>query len=180
MTLEERIHLIRNNYPDPMTQAQFGEAVGLSKSSTHKLLHDGIIPYEEYQEQLVHYHMIRMKDVLQYLVKKYQHHSQEYIESGKHCIQMMLWDVPDILSTNDIMHITGLCQNAIQKWYASGKLPYYTYRRIIIVRKSDLIDFLASPIYQDSTHKNIHAEAITKAVEWYQCASAFELTGGDD
>ena len=180
MTLEERINYVRDNFPDPMTQAQFGEAVGLSKSSTHKLLRDGMIPYEDYQYGLVHYHMIEMKDVLQYLMQKYSHHSHNYVESGRHCISMMLWDVPDILTTNDIMYITGLCRNSIQKWYESCKLPYYTYRRIIVVRKSDLIDFLASPSYQDSTHKNIRTEAITKTVEWYQCASSFGFTGGDD
>lgn len=167
MTLEERIAYISDNYPDTMTQLQFGEAVGLGKSSTYKLLRDGIIPYEDKCERLKHYHMIRKEEAIRYLKVKYAHASEAYREAGRRCIAIMLRDEPEILSMKDVVRITGLWKNAVQKWIRTGKLRGSPYRHRTIIRKVDLIEFMASPAYQDSSHRNIRAEAVRLAVEWY-------------
>ncbi len=175
MTLEEMISNVSKNYPDPMTQAEFGAAVGLGYSSTAKLLKTGVLPFEEVCEQLVHYHMIRKSDVIRYLEDRFAHASQTYIEAGKRCVAMMLWDEPEILSMKDIMRVTGVRKDSAQKWLRSGKLRSFEYFNRTIVRKIDLIEFMASPAYQDSSHKNIRAQAVTLAVEWYAKASAKKI-----
>lgn len=167
MTLEERIAFVSNHYPDTMTQLQFGEAVGLGKSSTYKLLRDGVISYEDKCEGLKHYHMIKKEEAIRYLKVKYAHASEAYREAGRRCIAVMLWDEPEILSMKDVVRITGLWKNAVQKWIRTGKLRGSPYKRKTIIRKVDLIEFMASPEYQDSSHRNIRAEAVTLAVEWY-------------
>ena len=178
MTLEERIDIVRRNYPDPMSQQQFGEAVGLRKSSTYKLVRDGVIPYENVSDGLKHYHMIRKEDVIRFLEKKYAHAAVAYISAGRRCVAMMLHDEPEILTMKDVMRITGLWKSAAQKWLTSGKLRGFYYIHSMIIRKEDLIRFMASPEYQDSSHKNIRAQAVTMAVEWYSRVSE-QMKGGN-
>ena len=178
MTLEERIAKVQDNYPDPMTQQQFGEAVGLGKSSTYKLVRDGVIPYEDVYDRLTHYHMIRRKDAIRFLEKKYAHAAEAHISAGRRCIALMLHDEPEILTMKDVMRITGLWKSAAQKWLTSGKLRGFYYIHSMIIRKEDLIRFMASPEYQDSSHKNIRARAVTMAVEWYSKVSE-QMKGGN-
>ena len=181
MTLEERIAVVREYYPDPMTQLQFGEAVGLGKSTIGKLVRAGLVPYENFYECGKHYHMFSRADVIRFLKERYVHAAEDYVNAGKRCIALMLWNEPEILTVQDLMRITGLRKSAVQKWLYGGKLKGYRYVNGIITRKSDLINFLASPEYQDSSHKNIRAEAISLSVEWYQKATAkYSEKGGDD
>lgn len=179
MTLEERIKNIRDNYPDSMTQLQFGEAVGLSKSSTCKIVREGRIPYEHVCDRLIHYHIFKKEDVISFLKETYPHTSESHIKAGKHCIAMILKDEPDVLTMKDVMRITGLWKSAVQKWVLTGKMRGFDYYNSKIVLKNDLIDFMASPAYQDSSHRNIRAEAVAMAVEWYRNVSN-SVKGGMD
>ena len=179
MTLEERIQNVLDNYPDPMTQAQFAQAIGTGKSTAYKLIRDGIVPYEDVQNRLIHFHMIHQDDVITYLKSRYAHESEAYVDAGKRCISILLWDEPDILTMKDVLRISGLWKSAAQKWISSGKLQAYPYMHGTIIRKCDLISFMASPMYQDSSHKNIRAQAITMSVEWYKQISDRYKEGGD-
>ncbi len=179
MTLEERIQNVLDNYPDPMTQAQFADAIGIGKSSAYKLIRDGILPYKDVQEGLLHFHMIHKDDVISYLRNKYAHASEAYVDAGKRCISILLWDEPEILTMKDVIRISGLWKSATQKWIHSGKLQAYHYMHSTIVRKCDLISFMASSSYQDSSHRNIRAQAITMSVEWYKRISDKYTKGGE-
>lgn len=178
MTLEERIAFIRNNFPDPMNQSQFGQAIGVCKSTAYHLLRDGVVPYYVYQEKSNHYHMIQKNDVIEYLLNNHSHESSAYQNAGKKCISILLSDEPEILFVTDIMRITGLYKSSVQKWFNSGKLTCHKYFQKTIVKKDDLIDFMASSAYQDSSHKNIRSQAISMAVEWYQNVSNPSIWGG--
>ena len=180
MTLEERIRDVREKYPDPMTQAQLGDAIGVGKSTAYKLVRDGIVPYEDLYEWPCHYHMIRHRDVIRYLEKKYAHASQDYIDAGRRCIAMLLWDEPEILTMKDIRRITGIVASATQKWVYSGKLKGFYYMHSIVVKKSDLINFMASPAYQDSNKRNIRTEAVVMAVSWYKSVTEKAAKGGSE
>ena len=171
MTLEERIRRVEERYPKYMTQRQLGEALDLSPSSTYKLLRDGQIPYRKVCIGRRHYHMIHKEDVICYLLNKYVHASDEYRKAGQRCIEMMLWDEPEILTMKDLIRITGLWKNAVQKWIYRGKMPGFYHVHQTKTRKKDLIDFMSSPAYQDSSHANIRARAVTMAVEWYRDVS---------
>ncbi len=178
MTLEERINYVLENYPDPMTQAQLANAIGLGESSTYKLIRDGIIPYYNEIVWPCHYHMIRRKDVIEYLKVRYAHASEGYIEAGRHCIALMLWDAPEILTITDVSRIAGVSKNAAQKWINAKKIRGFYYLHTVIVRKKDLIEFMSTPSYQDSSHKNLYAEAITMFVEWYYKVTEAFRKGG--
>ena len=178
MTLEERISHVRDDFPDPMTQTQLCEALGLGRSSVYRLIRRGVIPYEDRRDQLSHYHMIQQKDVIRYLKRRYAHASERYMEAGKRCIAILLRDEPEILAMKDVIRITGIWKSAVQKWIRAGKLRGFAYIHSTIVRKSDLIGFMASPSYQDSSHRNIRTEAVILAVEWYLRVSECYEKGG--
>ena len=167
MTPEERIEYVREYYPDYLTQKEFAEAACIGITTAYRLNRDGIVPYEEIRSGFRHHYRIRKEDVLSYLRKKYAHSTRYHqLASASYLIEL-LKDEPEIMSMKDVMRITGVSKSGANKWASVGKLPAFYYMHSLRIKKCDLIIFMASPDYQDSSHRNKTAERITKAAVAY-------------
>ena len=164
MTLEERIARVQDHYPDPMTQQEFADAVGIGISSAYRLNRKGTVPFEEVREGFCHHYSIRKSDVLSYLQARYAHESVGFREESLCYIREYLESEPEILTVKDVMRIAGVCKSAVNKWITYGKLPGFYYMHGLRVRKDDLIIFMSSPVFLDSSHRNGQAEIIAQNV----------------
>ena len=59
-----------------------------------------------------------------------------------------------LITSKDIMKITGYGKEIIRRWINSGKILGVVVRRKFCVAKEDLLDFLASPYYFNIIRKS--------------------------
>ena len=61
--------------------------------------------------------------------------------------QNMLSDYPDVVKVTDIIKLTGFSKSAITNWGRNRHLDAIHYKRMFIVPKGYLLDFLTSDYY---------------------------------
>ncbi|MBQ4416840.1 MAG: helix-turn-helix domain-containing protein, partial [Butyrivibrio sp.] len=65
----------------------------------------------------------------------------------------------DVLKLKDVVRISGIGKNSVDRWVKSGRLKAFKCRNVYQVTKEDLIDYLASSYYRFA-HR--------KSTEWYR------------
>lgn len=144
MTLEELIRDVEDNYPDIMMQKEFAKAIRMSPAMAYKLNHRGDVPYKEVQEGQKRYYQIKKEDVISWLRKRYGHYSGQHILMEKELLKRRLDAEAPLISVSDIARITGIGKYTVAKWVEQGKLKCFYYKQKHMIRRIDLMDFLAS------------------------------------
>lgn len=167
MTIEERFADVLSVYPDIISTTQVQEICGICRTKAYFLKRDGLIPYEKKRDWLTHYHEMRLMDVLAFLYKK------ELVEDAvRACIRQLyateIKKYPDVLTTDNVMEITGYGKTSVNNWILHKKLKALKRGKKSFVPRVYLEQFLSSVNYssiqvKSTKHKGIisTAEALT-------------------
>ena len=159
MTIEERFADIISAYPDIVSTEQLQEIFGICKTNIYFLKRDGFLPYEKKCDRLVHYHEVRLMDALTFLFEK------EIAEESFHAHIKRLYNeelerYPDVLTTENVMVITGYGKTSVNNWILYERLKALKRGRKSFVPRIYLEDFLPSADYngiqvKSEKHKKI-------------------------
>ena len=148
-----------------LTKAEFCDFCGISKSTGYQLMKNRKVEFVRCCEGLLHYYKIPIEEAYRYLREKelknklpgdYKKRIKEYYEDK-------LEPYHDLITSNDIMEITGYSGEAVRNWINSGKLLGVVIRKRFCVAKEDLLDFLISPYYFNIIRKSkTHIEDFEK------------------
>ncbi len=148
-----------------LTKAEFCDFCGISKSTGYKLMKNRKVEFVKCREGLLHFYKIPIEEAYRYLQEKELKNKLpgEYQKRIKKYYEDKLESSADLITSNDIMEITGYSGEAIRTWINSGKILGVIVRRRFCVAKEDLLDFLISPYYFSIIRKSkTHIEDFEK------------------
>ncbi|MBQ6903154.1 MAG: helix-turn-helix domain-containing protein [Lachnospiraceae bacterium] len=156
---EQYFSQIRERYPAYVTQAEFAKIAGICKKTAYKLNRTGKVPYREVRIGFRHHYEIRTEDVISYLASHMPEVDCKVTDIWRQALHDYLAPEADVLKLKDVVRISGIGKNNVDRWVKSGRLKAFKCRNVYQVTKEDLIDYLASPYYRFA-HR--------KSTEWYR------------
>ena len=148
-----------------LTKEEFCEFCGISKSTGYQLMKNRKVEFEKCCEGLLHYYKIPIEEAYRYLQEKELKNKlpDDYQKRIKKYYKDKLKTYEDLITTKDIIEITGYGKEAVRNWINSEKLLGFIVRRKFCVAKEDLLDFLTSPYYFSIIRKSkTHIEDFKK------------------
>ena len=132
-----------------LTKAEFCDFCGISESTGYKLIKNQKVKFIKCREGLLHYYKIPIEEAYRYLREKEAKNELpgECQKRIKKYYEDKLKPYDDLITSNDIMEITGYSGEAVRNWINGGKLLGVVIRKRFCVAKEDLLDFLISPYY---------------------------------
>ncbi len=162
--------------PDVMTKDQFYRICHISKATARYLLQSGTVPCH-YTGKKTRCYTIRKEDVQEYLRKR-SNHPEDYTATAgwygtkrSKSIGMpkqlsaetlgklhsyytaLLVNYPDVLSTNEIVELTGYSRITVNKWCNENCVPHFFRKRTNYIPKTLLIDFFCSERFRNISKK---------------------------
>ena len=148
-----------------LTKAEFCDLCGISESTGYKLMKNRKVEFVKCREGLLHFYKIPIEEAYRYLREKELKNKlpSDYKKRIKEYYEDKLEPYHDLITSNDIMEITGYSGEAVRNWINSGKLLGVVVRKRFCVAKEDLLDFLISPYYFNIIRKSkTHIEDFEK------------------
>ena len=156
---EQYLKDIRERYPAYVTQAEFARIAGICKKTAYKLNRSGFVPYREVRTGFRHHYEIRTEDVIGYLASHMPEVNSEVTDIWRQALYSYLASETDVLKLKDVVRISGIGKNSVDRWVKSGRLKAFKCRNVYRVTKEDLIEYLSSPYYRFARRKS---------TEWYR------------
>ena len=147
------------------TKAEFCDFCGISKSTGYQLMKKRKVEFIKCCDGLLHYYKIPIEEAYRYLREKELKNKlpSECQKRIKKYYEDKLEPYEDLVTSNDIMEITGYRREPIRKWINTGKMLGIIVRGRFCVAKEDLLDFLISPYYFSIIRKSkTHIEDFKK------------------
>lgn len=139
-----------------LTKAEFCDFCGISKSTGYKLMKNRKVEFVKCREGLLHFYKIPIEEAYRYNREKQlkKELPDDYQKRIKKYYEDKLKPYDDLITSKDIMEITGYSGEAVRNWINSGKLLGVVIRKRFCVAKEDLLDFLISPYYFNIIRKS--------------------------
>lgn len=170
MNVSKRYKNIVTQYPDFVTKKELCEICGIAPKTATELERSGKIPFVQEVDGLLHYHRIKLTDVIAYLSEKecWQEPDSPIIVAMRHFYEQEFSSARENLHITDIHSLTGYSRTCVTGWLNRGKLKGFRRRNRFFIPKSCLIDFVVSPYYRSCTRKtSIHIEAMKRFEAFY-------------
>ena len=148
-----------------LTKAEFCDFCEISESTGYKLLKNRKVEFVKCREGLVHFYKIPIEEAYRYLKEKELKNKLpgDYQKRIKKYYKEKLKPYDDLISSKDIIEITGYGKEAIRNWIKSEKILGVVCRGKFRIAKDDLLDFLISPYYFGIVRKSkTHIEDFEK------------------
>lgn len=161
--------------PDVINKDQFYRICHISKSTALHLLQSGKVPCE-YSGNKTRCYKIKKEDVKEYLKSKAVfpeiyaapkgwYGNQYIIALSKELPEEtllrlhqyyteLLADYQDILTTSDIVKLTGYAKTTVNGWCGKKQVKYFSKSNIYYMPKVFLVDFFCSPTFRSITRKS--------------------------
>lgn len=160
--------------PDVINKDQFYRICHISKSTARYLLQSGAVPCH-YTGKKTRCYTIRKEDVQEYLRQRSNHPedytatagwygakksagmpknlSEETLQKLHSYYTALLVNSPDVLSTNQIVALTGYRRETVNKWCLENCVPHFFRKRTNYIPKTLLIDFFCSKRFRTISKK---------------------------
>ena len=148
-----------------LTKAEFCDFCGISKSTGYKLMKNRKVEYVKCREGLLHFYKIPIEEAYRYVQEKELKNKlpRDYQERIKKYYSDKLKRYNDLITSKDIVEITGYTRETIRNWIKKEKILGVICRRKFCVAKEDLLNFLISPYYFSIIRKSkTHIEDFEK------------------
>ena len=152
-------------YPDFVTKKEFCEICGIAPTTATALERSGKIPYEQEVDGLLHFHRIKLTDVIAYLSEKecWQAPDSHYVLTMRDFYEREFMDCPEVLRIHDVRRLTGYSKTCVTGWINRGRLKGVHHLNSFKITKANLIDLVVSPYYRSITRKSsTHIAAMKK------------------
>ena len=173
-----------NEVPDVITKDQFYRICHISKSTALYLLKSGAVPCE-YSGKKTRCYKIKKDDVKKYLESKGKfpeyyatpkgwHRGYRKIslprEMSENTLKQLheyyadlLSDYKDVISSQEIVKLTGYAKTTINNWCSKGRLKHFIKHNTYYIPKVFLIEFFCSPYFRSIIRKTSwHIQAINE------------------
>jgi len=136
-------------YPQTVSQKQAAEICKVAVKTIRKWEKSGNLPFIPAVNKLVHYHKIRLDDLLSCLyIKECRHDSESlYMKKLKQFYVHKYKDYPEALFVKDIVVMTGYAKTTVVNWMNNERLKGYNKGKIYRTPKKYLIDFVCGSYY---------------------------------
>ena len=158
---------IRKRYPVYVTQKQFASLAGICLKTVHKMTKNGFIPYREVRSGFHHHYEIPTEALIRYLESRLPETDQGMTLLWKDGLYHYLEHEADVLRLRDVVRISGIGKNSVDRWIKAGRLKVFMCRHVYRVTKEDLILYLSSSYYRGAHRKPKEWHQIRAYVEAY-------------
>jgi len=143
-------------YPHTVSQQQAAEICQVDVQTIRKWEKSGELPFIPMIDGLIHYHEIKLNDVLTCLYIKECLHDPEsfYMKKLRQFYIQKYKDYSDLLLIRDIVIITGFGKTTVVNWMNNGHLKGYNKRKVFKIPKKYLIDFVCGSYYRKIIRKS--------------------------
>lgn len=164
-----------DSVPSVISKEQFYQICHISKATARKLLQSGAV-HCNYNGRKTHCYEIRKRDVLRYLHQQGFYPDaedagswksgrrpnsvglprflpEETAEKLRRYYEALLIRLPDVVTTHDIVSLTGYAKSTVNSWCSSGLLPHLYQKRTNYVPKVFLISFFCSDFFRNISRK---------------------------
>jgi len=147
---------ILKKYPETISQQQAAEICQVKVRTIRKWEKSGDLPFIPKIDGLLHYHQIKLYDLLTCLYEKECLHDPEsfYMKQLKRFYIHKYKNHSDMLLIKEVAVITGFGKTAIVRWMNSGILKGYNKGRVYRIPKIYLIDFVCGSYYRKIIRKS--------------------------
>jgi len=147
---------IFQKYPQSISQQQAAEICQVSVQTIREWEKSGDLPFVPMIDRLLHYHQIRLYDLLTCLYIKECLHDPEsfYMKQLRRFYTHKYKNHSDMLLIKDVAVITGFGKTTIVNWMNNGRLKGYNKGRIYRIPKIYLIDFVCGSYYRKIIRKS--------------------------
>ena len=156
------IHDSDKNY---LTKTEFCKICGISQSTCYKLMKNRKIKFEKCCDGLLHFCRIPIGEAYEYMQKRESKKevSPEYKNKLEKFYSDKLNTYENVITSRDIIKITGYGKEAVRNWINSKKIPGIIVRNKFCVAKEDLLKFLTGRYYFNIIRKSkTHIEDFEK------------------
>jgi len=143
-------------YPKIITQQQAAEISRVDTQTIRYWEQSGDLPFTPAVDRLLHYHQIKLDDLLALLYKKRCLHNPQslYMASLRQFYIQKYCEYPEALYIRDVVCMTGYVKTTIVNWMNHGWLRGYNKGRTYRIPKSYLIDFVCGSYYRQIIRKS--------------------------
>lgn len=163
-----------NKVPDVITKEQFYRICHISKSTALYLLKSGAVPCE-YSGKKTRCYKIKKDDVKKYLESKGKFPEYYATPKGWHrgyrkvtlptnmtdaTLELLheyyadlLSDYKDVISSQEVVKLTGYAKTTINNWCGKGRLKHFIKHNTYYIPKVFLIEFFCSPYFRSIIRK---------------------------
>ncbi len=148
-----------------LTKAEFCDFCGISESTGYKLMKNRKVEFVKCRDGLLHFYKIPIEEAYRYLQEKELKNKLpgDYQKRIKKYYKNKLRPYDNLITSKDIIEITGYGKETIRNWINSEKILGLVCRGKFRVAKDDLLDFLISPYYFSIIRKSkTHIEDFEK------------------
>jgi transcriptional regulator with XRE-family HTH domain len=147
---------ILEKYPQIISQQQAAEICQVSVQTIREWEKSGDLPFSPKIDKLLHYHQIRLDDLLTCLyIKECLHDSESfYMKQLRKFYTHKYKTHSDMLLIRDVVVITGFGKTTVVNWMNNGRLKGYNRGRIYRIPKIYLIDFVCGSYYRKIIRKS--------------------------
>jgi DNA-binding XRE family transcriptional regulator len=155
-TLKKTFPDIYEKYPKTVTQQQAAEICRVDIQTIRHWEKSGDVPFVPAVNKLIHYHQIRLDDLLTCLyIKNCLHESGSlYMKTLRQYYIRKFIDFPDALLIRDIVAMTGYVKTTAVYWMNLGYLKGYNRGRTYRIPKKYMIDFVCGTYYRQIKRKS--------------------------
>ena len=155
-TLHNLFPDVYRKYPKTITQQQAAEISQVDVQTIRAWEQFGDLPYTPAVDRLLHYHQIKLDDLLALLCEKRCLHSPQsiYMVMLRQFYVQKYRDYPEALLIRDVVEMTGYVKTTVVNWVNHGWLKGYNRGRVYRIPKRYLIDFACGPYYRQIGRKS--------------------------
>ena len=159
----ERLETLQNLFPDAyrkypktITQQQAAEISRVDVQTIRQWEKSGDLPFVPAVDRLLHYHQIKLDDLLALLYTRRCLHDPQslYMVRLRQFYIQKFKDYPEALLIRDVVVMTGYVKTTVVNWTNHGWLKGYNRGRIYRIPKRYLIDFVCGPYYRQIIRKS--------------------------
>jgi len=143
-------------YSNTVSQKQAAEICQVDVQTIRKWEKSGELPFTPSTDGLIHYHQIKLDDILACLYIKDCLHDPEsfYMKNLRQFYIQKYKDYPEALLVRDIVEMTGFGKTAVVNWLNNGYLKGYNKGKTYRIPKKYLIDFVCGSYYRKIIRKS--------------------------
>jgi len=147
---------IFQKYPQIISQQQAAEICKVDVQTIRKWEKSGNLPFIPTVDGLLHYHQIRLDDLLTcYYIKQCRHDSESfYMTKLRQFYNQKYKNYSEILYIRDVVAMTGYVKTTVVNWMNKEWLKGYNKGKIYRIPKQNLIDFVCGSYYRQITRKS--------------------------
>jgi len=155
-TLQNLFPDVYRKYPKTITQQQAAEISQVDVQTIRQWEQSGDLPFAKVVDRLLHYHQIKLDDLLVSLYKRRCLHDTQsfYMARLRQFYIRKYKDYPEALYIRDVVAMTGYVKTTVVGWMNKGCLKGYNRGKIYRVPKKHLIDFVCGSYYRQITRKS--------------------------